>query len=214
MHEGRHDHEAGPDVDLVGRLRTDPDALEAFYRTHVSDVAAFVARRVTSADVVADVVSNTFLAAIQGADSFDPARSPATARYWLLGIARRQVADHYGSSGRDGALAEREASRRRLSDDETARVDELIDAQRLAPNIQAALETLSPTVREAFVLVAVDGFPQTAAAHELGISHAALRTRLARARLHLRRQLESTERTQLGRLALATTPTSGASHGL
>jgi RNA polymerase sigma-70 factor (ECF subfamily) len=214
MHAGRPDADGRTDAELVARLRTDPDALEAFYRAHVSAVAAFVARRVSSADEVADVVSNTFLAAIHGADGYDPARSPVTARYWLLGIARRQVADHYGSSGRDGALAEREASRRRLSDDETARIDELIDAQRLAPNIEAALATLSPTVRDAFVLVAVDGFPQKAAAGELGISHAALRARLARARLHLRRHLEATERSRLGGLALATTPAAGGSHGL
>ena len=54
------------DAELVRRLRTHPQAIETFYRRHVAAVAAFVARRVTDADSVADVVSNTFLAAIQG----------------------------------------------------------------------------------------------------------------------------------------------------
>jgi RNA polymerase sigma-70 factor (ECF subfamily) len=207
-------HAHDQDAELLVRLRTDPDALEVFYRSHVSDVARFVARRVSSADAVADVVSNTFLAAIKGADGFDPERSPTTARYWLLGIARREVANHYGSSGRDDRLAEREGGRRRLSDDETVRIDELIDAQRLAPEIESALESLSPNVREAFVLVALDGVPQSAAAKVLGISHSALRARLTRARLHLRRRLEATQRSELGHLTLAAPPSSGGTHGL
>ena len=142
------------------------------------------------ADAVADVVSNTFLAAIRGAAGFDPGRSPDSARFWLFGIARREIANHHGSAGRQDALARRERGRRQLSDDETARIDELIDAQRLAPEIQAALDELSPSVREAFLLVAVDGVPQAAAAGVLGISHVALRARLTRARLHLRRRLQ------------------------
>jgi RNA polymerase sigma-70 factor (ECF subfamily) len=202
------------DAELLARLRTDPQALEAFYRGHVAEVAAFVARRVSSADAVADVVSNTFLAAIHGADTFDPVRSPAGARFWLLGIARREVANYFGSSGRQDALAEREGAHRHLAEDEMARIDELIDAQRLAPEIEAALGTLSPRVREAFVLVAVDGFPQEAAASVLGISHAALRARLARARLHLRRKLEADQRNRFGQLPLIASQSSGGSNGL
>src|SRR6476659_7110742 len=150
------------DAELLRRLGTDPTALEAFYRRHVAGVAAFVARRVRDADAVADIVSNTFLAALRGAAGFDPGRSPDSARFWLLGIARREIANHHGSAGRQDALARRERGRRHLSDDETARIDDLIDAQRLAPEIQAALDELSPAVREAFLLVAVDGVPQAA----------------------------------------------------
>ncbi len=201
------------DGELVLRLRVDPDALEIFYRRHVSAVAAFVARRVDDADSVADVVSNTFLAAVNGSAGFDAARSPDTARFWLLGIARHEVANHHGAAGRQDALARREQASRHLSEDETARIDELIDAQRLAPEIQAALDHLSPTVRDAFVLVTVDGLPQSAAAEVLGISPAALRARLARARIHLRRHLQDDVQ-RLGPPALATSPIPGGSNGL
>ena len=189
-------------------------ALEAFYRRHVSAVAAFVARRVGDADSVADVVSNTFLSAIRGAPGFDRRRSPDTARFWLLGIARREVANLHGSAGRQKALVRRAQGRPQLSEDETARIDELIDAQRLAPEIQAALDELSPAVREAFLLVAADGVPQADAADVLGISHVALRARLARARLHLRHHLQGRGPTPVGPPALATTPLPGGSHGL
>ena len=56
--------EGEDDGELLRRLTTDPAALEVFYRRHVAGVAAFVARRVRDADAVADIVSNTFLAAI------------------------------------------------------------------------------------------------------------------------------------------------------
>jgi RNA polymerase sigma factor (sigma-70 family) len=202
------------DAELVKRLGFDPEALESFYRRHVGAVAAFVARRMGDADSVADVVSNTFLAAINGSAGFDPRRSPDTARFWLLGIARREVANHHGSAGRQDALAQREQAGRHLSDDETARIDDLIDAQRLAPEIQSALDRLSPRVRDAFVLVSVDGVPQSAAAGVLGISHAALRARLARARIHLRRHLQTNDQFRLGQHALATAHTPGGTHGL
>jgi RNA polymerase sigma factor (sigma-70 family) len=181
--------DAADDIELVARLDHDPDALDAFYRLHVADVAGFVARRVGDAHAVADIVSNTFLAAIKGAPTFDRRRSPDTARFWLLGIARHQVADYLGANDRQLSIGRRAGANRVLSVDDTARIDELIDAERLAPEIAAALERLSPPVRDAFLLVTVDGIPQTAAASMLGISHAALRARLARARLHLRQQL-------------------------
>ena len=152
------------DADLLARLGTDPEAVELLYRRHVAAVAAFVARRLPDADAVADVVSSTFLAAIRGADGFDRRRSPDGARFWLLGIARHEIADHQGRAGRQEALARRDRGGAALSEDETARIDELIDAQRLAPEIQAGLDRLSAPVRDAFVLVAVDGFSQADAA--------------------------------------------------
>ncbi len=202
------------DAELVTRLRVDPDALELFYRRHVTEVAAFVARRVRDADSVADVVSNTFLAAIKGSAGFDPTRHADTARFWLFGIARRQIADHYGAADRQSELTRRAHSTRHLSDDETARIDELIDAQRLAPDIQSALDRLSAPVRDAFVLVTLDGVPQSAAAEVLGISHAALRARLTRARIHLRRHLRTNAQLRLGRTALALLQLHGGSHGI
>jgi RNA polymerase sigma-70 factor (ECF subfamily) len=202
------------DAELLARLASDRDALELFYRRHVAAVAAFVARRVPDADAVADVVSDTFLAALRGAAGFDARRSPDTARFWLLGIARREVADHHRANGRQEALSRRDRHRPALSEDETARIDELIDAQRVAPDIQAGLDGLSAPLRDAFVLVAVDGFTQNEAAQVLDISPAALRARLARARLALRRHLHRRTDGHPTSLALATTQLPGGTDGL
>jgi RNA polymerase sigma-70 factor (ECF subfamily) len=202
------------DADLLARLGTDPEAVELLYRRHVAAVAAFVARRLPDADAVADVVSSTFLAAIRGADGFDRRRSPDGARFWLLGIARHEIADHQGRAGRQEALARRDRGGAALSEDETARIDELIDAQRLAPEIQAGLDRLSAPVRDAFVLVAVDGFSQADAAAVLGISSAALRARLTRARLHLRRHLRGSTDAPRFPVALAAAQLSGGPDGL
>jgi RNA polymerase sigma-70 factor (ECF subfamily) len=64
------------DVRQIGR---DPDAFEAFYRQHVDGVQRFVARRVGDRDMAADLTADIFVAAIESADRYRPARGSAGA---------------------------------------------------------------------------------------------------------------------------------------
>jgi len=172
------------DAELVPRLRTDPAALDAFYRGNVGRVTRFAARRCTSPADVADVVSATFMTAIDAAASFDPRRG--TPRAWLLGIAAHELAHLYRRAGRERRAAAKYAGRRLLDEDDHARLEAQIEAQRLAPAVRDALGMAPQSERELFLLVAADGLTVTEAAQVLGIRATAARARLARVRRRLR----------------------------
>ena len=65
------------------RMAVDPDAFEAFYREHLDAIHRFVARRVADPHHASDLVADIFLAAIDGAATYDPRRGPPVA--WLFG---------------------------------------------------------------------------------------------------------------------------------
>lgn len=177
------------DVELVAQLHADPNALDVFYRRYAAQVASFAARRCRTPDAVADAVSATFIRAIIAAPGFDPRKAGGSARWWLLGIARHEIIDQQRKDRREKTLAERQQGQRQLSDDAITRLEDLIEAERLSAALDCALGQLSPSEREAILLVAVEGIPARQAATVLGISHVALRARLARARRRMRRLL-------------------------
>lgn len=80
--------------------RTDPGrSFAVFYRRHVEAVIRFAASRGLDADEAADVVSDTFMAALKARDRYRP--EGATARLWLLSIAARRIADVHRQRGRE-----------------------------------------------------------------------------------------------------------------
>src|SRR5262245_43552482 len=66
------------------------EAFSELVRLHQAAVRAYVARYVRSRDVVADIAQESFLSAHRGLGSYG---GEAPFRLWLLGIARRAVAD-------------------------------------------------------------------------------------------------------------------------
>jgi len=104
-------------------------------------------------------------------------------RPWLIGTARNLV------------LADRRRHRMRLQDLEgvepAAPSEPLPPALELDAELERALASLSERDREALLLVAWDDLTPAAAAASLGISGAAFRVRLHRARRRLARVLES-----------------------
>lgn len=102
-------------------------------------------------------------------------------RPWLIATARNLVlADHrrHGTPVQD------------LEDVEPAAPPESPILE-LDPELEAALASLSDTDREALLLVAWEDLTASAAAASLGISPAAFRVRLHRARRRLRYELEA-----------------------
>ena len=95
------------------RIAVDPDAFEAFYREHLDAIHRFVARGVANPHHASDLVADIFLAAIDGAATYDPHRGPPVA--WLFGIARNVVADDLRQRARErrafGRVGGRDRSR-------------------------------------------------------------------------------------------------------
>jgi len=162
------------------RIAVDPDAFEAFYREHLDAIHRFVARRVADPHHASDLVADIFLAAIDGAATYDPHRGPPVA--WLFGIARNVVADDLRQRARERRAFGRVGGQRPLEDDAIAAAQERIDAAAGARAVYGALGRLPPDQRAVVELVALDGLTVGDAARTLGVQPVTARVRLHRAR--------------------------------
>jgi RNA polymerase sigma factor (sigma-70 family) len=141
---------------------------EALFRAHLPRVRAYVARRV--ADGVEDAVAETFTVAWRRLDDV-----PADPLPWLLGVARRVLANQHRSARRRQSLVER----LRGAPPEVVIAAE--DDPR-ADAVRAALAALRERDREILLLVECDGLGREEVAQALGVSRAEVRVRLHRAR--------------------------------
>jgi RNA polymerase sigma-70 factor (ECF subfamily) len=145
---------------------------EALFATHHDPVRRYIIRR-QSAPLVDDAIAETFLVAWRRLDEIPDRTLP-----WLLGVARRVLAD------------QRRAVRRRRSLSERLRGSILTPGLAgdweppagLTPELASALAALTEHEREALLLVAWDELSPADAARVAGCSPAAFRVRLHRAR--------------------------------
>jgi RNA polymerase sigma factor (sigma-70 family) len=79
------------DEELLRLGVSDPEAFGVFYDRFESDLLGFVYRATGRANIAADLTAEVFAAALQSAHRFDPALG--SARAWLFGIARHELAD-------------------------------------------------------------------------------------------------------------------------
>lgn len=157
---------------------TAQEHFEALYREHGGAVLAYARRRASPGDAE-DVVAEVFLTAWRRLEDV-----PSDARVWLLGVARRVLANKRRSETRQAALQTRLANESR-------------HAEPTAPDapgerIRQALLSLSETDREALLLLGWEGLSHRDAARVLGIRAGAFAVRLHRARRKLARALEAT----------------------
>lgn len=172
----------------VARIGTDPSTFEVFYREHAERVQNFLARRVSDPYLVADLTADVFLAAIEAASTYRAALGTPTA--WLYGIARRLVASEYRRGRREERATGRLLGRRLVDDDDYARLEQRIDAQRQMRVLYQAMSLLSDGERAVLELVALDDLTVAEAARALGIAGVTARVRLYRARRLLSDRLE------------------------
>lgn len=145
---------------------------EAMFATHHDAVRRYVVRRQSGA-LVDDAIADTFLVAWRRLEEIPDRTLP-----WLLGVARRVLADQRRAVGRRRSLTER-LHVHALTDD-VARDWE--PPAGLTPDLTSALAALTEHEREALLLVAWDELSATDAARVAGCSAAAFRVRLHRAR--------------------------------
>ena len=163
----------------------DQAALGALYDRFHRDVFRFVARLARDVD---DLVQATFLEAHRSAPRF---RGESAVKTWLFGIAlnlaRTQVRGEARKARALEALgAEPVAGAAAASD-----ALELEQRRRL---VAAAIDALTPALREAYVLCVIEEVPGKEAARVLGIREASLWRRLSDAREALRAAIEEMQR--------------------
>jgi RNA polymerase sigma-70 factor (ECF subfamily) len=150
---------------------------EALYRAHAGAVLAY-ARRRTDGATADDVVADVFLTAWRRL-----ADVPSDPLPWLLGIARRILANRRRGEARSAALHHRLArtAQPQASDDRRGgSFDE---------GVESALRALSDRDREILLLVAWDGLEPARAARALGVRPGTFAVRLHRARRRLAKLL-------------------------
>jgi RNA polymerase sigma factor (sigma-70 family) len=172
------------DRQLLAVLSTDPGAFESFYRRHVDRVTGFAVRRCDRPEEVADLVSAVFLGVIESSPRYQPERGDPTA--WLFGIATNQLRMQRRRAWRSQATVARISGQRLLAPADQLRLEEGIDAARLAGAARRAIDRLPRGERAAFSLVARDGLSAKQAGDVLGLTETAVRVRVSRARRKLR----------------------------
>jgi len=160
-------------------------ALGALFDRHHDAVRRFVARLSGWADSdLDDLVQQTFVAVCEAARGFD---GRAAVRTWLFGVARNVARHHVRAEVR-----RRRASEAYARDPRTVTADaagEVLERERAA-RLGEAVVALPIKLREAFVLVYLEGLAGTEVAALLGIREGALWKRLHEARARLREQLQ------------------------
>jgi RNA polymerase sigma-70 factor (ECF subfamily) len=150
---------------------------EALFAAHHVAVRSYVVRRAGGGIAVDDAVADTFLVAWRRLDDV-----PEPALPWLLGVARRVLADQRRALRRRRSLSQRLAlaSPAPVAWEPPAGV---------GAELAGALRALTGHEREALLLVAWDGLSSAEAAVVAGCSAAAFRVRLHRPRRRLAAQL-------------------------
>jgi RNA polymerase sigma-70 factor (ECF subfamily) len=162
----------------VAEERAQDTEFERFYEDHRDAVRAYCLRRADTS-LTDDVVSQTFEIAWRRRSEV---RKPT--RGWLLGIARKVLANRRRSERRQRDLATR------LSEQPVPAAESFDDS----PPILDALSRLSDPDRETLMLAAWDGLGSSEAGRVLGCSPVAFRLRLLRARRRLAGELGELER--------------------
>lgn len=163
----------------------DREATEAFVRAAQTPVWRFCAA-VDSAEHADDLTQDTLLRALGAVQRFE---GRSSARTWLLGIARRTVADDIRRRVRRRRLVDR------LADDHAARSGHVVDdVESSDRSLLDLVATLGPDRRDAFVLTQILGLDYAEAAEVCRCPVGTIRSRVSRARQDLAARVDADDR--------------------
>jgi RNA polymerase sigma factor (sigma-70 family) len=174
------------DEALVAACATGENAaLGALYDRHVDSVRRFLARMSGTDDRdLDDLVQATFETVPRAARRFG---GDSQVRTWLFGVANNVARHHVRSEMRRKRLASAFAEERR--DGSAADTAAEVMERERAARLQAAIAALPDKLREAFVLVYLEGIAGGEVAKLLGVREGTIWKRLFQARARLRESL-------------------------
>jgi RNA polymerase sigma-70 factor (ECF subfamily) len=172
------------DAEVMGRSLGEPEAFGLIYDRHAATLLRFLGRR-AGAEVAEGLVGELFRIAFERRKTFDASR--VSALPWLYGIGSNLLLKHRRAQARrlrasarltaSGGPAERRSSAAAL------------DARVLFPRVAGAIEALPDAEREALLLFAWEELSYQGVAEALELPVGTVRSRLNRARAHLRELL-------------------------
>ena len=175
------------DAELIRAARTDPDAFAELYRRHVGAVNGFFRSRAPQA--AGELTAETFAQAVLSLHRFRD-EADGLALPWLFGIARNLLRRFYARE-RIGSDARRRLGMPiRSYELDVEEAADRLDAERYAPALTAALDSLPAGQRRALELRVLGDLPYRHVAGSLGCSEVAARIRVTRALGALSRALK------------------------
>jgi RNA polymerase sigma-70 factor (ECF subfamily) len=169
---------------LRGLQRGDRAALGRAYEKYRARVYSFLLRLSGRRDVADDLLHETWIKLARAAPRL---RDDTRLLSWLFTVARNEFMSYRRWSLLD---VTRLLS---LAVDESTNPEEQAEASARITRLERALATLPTSSREVLLLVGVEGIDQDEVARIVGVSYAALRQRLSRARAELAERVEALE---------------------
>lgn len=176
---------AGRQVSDVDLLRAVADgstgALKQLHDRHAAWLSVRLMRRCNNADLVADALQDTFVAAWKGASRF---RGEGDVGAWLWGIGIRRLISRLRSDSRT-----RELPFGDLESGTSPAAEEQVLLGVEYGDLGAAMQSLSPEFRAVIQATVLDGLSVKETSSLLGIPVGTVKSRAKRARGHLREHL-------------------------
>jgi RNA polymerase sigma-70 factor (ECF subfamily) len=179
-----------PDFSLVERcLNGDEAAWETLVRTHTRRVYGFCYRFTGKDSEAQDLTQEVFLRVFRSLKSY---RSDEGAFVtWLTRLSRNLLIDNYRRTRQERLTESIEEQLPMIEEREaaSARPDRLLAGREASEALQAALQKLSPDLREAVILRDLQEMDYREIAHALKIPEGTVKSRLNRGRAELSRVL-------------------------
>ena len=173
------------DAEVIGRSLGEPEAFGLIYDRHAAIMLRFLGRR-AGADVAEGLVGELFRIAFERRKMFDASR--ASALPWLYGIGSNLLLKHRRGEARRLRASARMVAANEASDQRASA--KALDARLLFPRVADAIEALPDGERETLLLFAWEDLSYQGMAEALELPIGTVRSRLNRARAHLRELLE------------------------
>ena len=177
-------------------MSSELDAFDALYRDHVDLIFRYASRLCGEAESAKDLVQETFLNAYRGFKNF---RGESQISTWLYTIASRACLrmrrKRKGAPERELSLDEfiptAEGEFRLQIPVEGLSPEEALQNKQLREALDAAIGKLPPKYKMVLVLRDMEGLSAKAVGSVLGLNERAVKSRLHRARLFVRRELSA-----------------------
>ncbi|WP_324800562.1 sigma-70 family RNA polymerase sigma factor [Streptomyces cyaneofuscatus] len=168
----------------AGFVRGDEDSFVLVYRRWGALVHSLAARSLGDAREAEDVAQQTFLAAWRGRHGYHAVRGPLPG--WLVGIARRKIADAHAARSRRTELAAAHAAREGACVPGTAERPEAALDRVL---VTQELRKLPPVQRQILRLAYFDDLTHVQIAERTGLPLGTVKSHARRAILRIRRSV-------------------------
>jgi len=178
-------------LELRARLpRRDPEALARFYEIYFDRVYGYLRRMLGEDHLAEDVTQDVFMHIQRSIHTYDPARAPGP---WVFTVATNKLRDHWRSRRHKDLQLEatfEDGDRRSEPPSPDRGPLPALEGAELSRELERAIATLSPAMRETLVLRYFEGLSFEEIGERIGRNEAAARKRYSRALEDLREALE------------------------